>query len=83
MIKMATNQKNIFIIPDIVEPTDNNIQKYLKKKYKKIFATILNNWYTDEKMWPNPVSFEIFNNWFDIEHNDSIFDLTGFIEKMI
>lgn len=74
-IEEAGKERRIYIIPSLVMLDDEIIEGYLRENYKKIFATELWGWYTDIKMWPEEISYEVFREWFEIEICDAVYDI--------
>ena len=50
-------------------------KELLTEFWAEIFETELNNWYTDEAVWPKRRTLEIFLQWFDLEFHTSAVDL--------
>jgi len=51
--------------------------KALKKYYKEIFETELEGVCTDEAEWPQKRTFKLFNEWFNYEISDWVYDLSN------
>ena len=77
----TTSTDNItFLIPEFFGP--NESMDYIKKRYFQIFELELLGWYTAKELWPKKRTWEVFQEWFDIEINSEVFDLVdGEIEK--
>jgi hypothetical protein len=71
------DDSNVYLIPEIED--DDDLNKFLKKKWKCIFANELYDWCTEESLWPKNVSFEMFLEWFEIEYNSMVIDLSDTI----
>jgi|SRR4030042_1678407 hypothetical protein len=74
--KIANDDNNIYLIKEM----ENNeaILKWIKKNYENIFMNELNDWCTDEEMWPKNRTYKMFSEWFDIEICSMILDLEDF-----
>jgi len=48
--------------------------RYIERKYKAIFEIELNDWHTDDGVWPKNKSLQVFRQWFDIEIHSMIYD---------
>lgn len=48
--------------------------RYIEKIHKTIFEMQLNDWHTDDGVWPKNRSLKIFREWFDIEINSMVYD---------
>lgn len=66
------NDHDVYLLPDFEDIL--HMEKWLKKNYDSIFCDQLNNWYTDENLWPQIRSFKIFKEWFDYSLHTMIFD---------
>jgi len=70
----------VYLIPDFDEQFE--IEAYLKKICQRIFKNELASWYTDESLWPENRTWDIFKEWFDIEMHTVLYDtLDDDIEK--
>jgi hypothetical protein len=52
-------------------------EKVLRESYTMIFEEELESWHRRESDWPQPRSFELFQQWFHAEVVDLVLDLTG------
>ncbi|CAG0940623.1 hypothetical protein BROC_01106 [Candidatus Brocadiaceae bacterium] len=60
----------------------SQMQNWLKRNFDSIFTDQLNNWYTDEALWPQNRTMEMFNEWFEYSLCATILDTQkGRIEK--
>jgi len=48
--------------------------RYIEKMHKTIFEMQLNDWHTDDSVWPKNRSLQAFHQWFDIEIHSRIYD---------
>ena len=64
---------NCYLIPEFVELDD--LQNFLRDQFDNIFRNELNDWYTDQVLWPKDRSFEVFQEWFAFDVHASVFDL--------
>lgn len=55
---------------------DEGLEKTLQRHFKEIFEEQLESWYTRKADWPTPRTFAIFQEWFDAEISDPVFDLS-------
>lgn len=51
------------------------VEPILEKQFKKIFKTELESVTTDESVWPEKLTMDLFLSWFDVEFGTSVFDL--------
>ena len=56
---------------------DDDPLKLVRRCYAKIFDEQLLAWWLDEKCWPSPRTFALFQAWFDFDVDDLVFDLSS------
>lgn len=72
--KTILSCKTLYMVNDIEDDSPSEIEKLMKSKYKDIFVHELWSWYTDEDYFPENISFEMFNEWFEYEFIEMCFD---------
>ncbi|HSH52090.1 MAG TPA: hypothetical protein VK982_10255, partial [Bacteroidales bacterium] len=73
---VITEENNIYLIKEM--DSNEHVLNWVKVNFDQIFVNELNNWYTDEKAWPQKRTYKMFSEWFDIEINSMIVDLEDF-----
>ena len=68
-----TEEGNIYLIRE--KESNEEIEKWLKRNFDKIFQNELNDWHTDEKHWPQKRTFKLFQEWFEYEIHSMVLDL--------
>jgi hypothetical protein len=63
----------IYLLPDFEEP--QQMENWIKKNFDLIFCDQLNNWYTDEDIWPQKRTIKLFKEWFDYSLHTMIMDI--------
>jgi hypothetical protein len=70
-----------FLIPgDLSRYPVNNEQdaiKWVEKRWRLFFEHCLNNWLTDESLWPEKRTLKMFREWFSIEYRSMVWDLAN------
>ena len=51
------------------------IENWLKRNFKNIFESELNDRHTDEANWPQKRTFKVFKAWFDTEAHPMVMDV--------
>lgn len=70
----------IYLIPDYEDP--NDIEEYIESIYELILEQELFAWHTDEKDWPDNISYKKFKECFGIEFHSMVIDVVdGKIKK--
>lgn len=67
-----SDEGDVYLLPDFEEISQ--MQKWLKKNYDDIFSDQLNNWYTDDSLWPQHRTYKMFGEWFEYSLHTMIFD---------
>ncbi len=62
----------VFLIP--VLETEFEFDKWIKKNYKKFLKGILNDWVTDQTLWPKKLTYELFIKWFHVSFHSMVYD---------
>ena len=66
-------ENNIYLIREM--ESNEKIVQWLRKNCEKIFVNELNDWYTDERKWPQTRNYLLFSAWFDVEICSMVLDL--------
>jgi len=53
---------------------DEDAEAIVKDLYSHIFELELSGWVTDESTWPDNRSYEMFQEWFDVELHSMVYD---------
>ncbi len=63
-------EANIYLIDDM-----DDLEKWLKKKFDKLFTMELDEWHTNKKEWPQKRNYKMFKQWFQVDKSTMIYDL--------
>jgi len=66
-------ENTLYLLPEFGDAKE--MWQIIEGCYEDIFANELYSWYTDEDLWPENRSFELFKEWFDIKAHSMIYDL--------
>lgn len=69
-------ENNIYLIREM--DSNETIKKWIKVNFENLFENELNEWYTDEKVWPQNRTYKLFQAWFDVEIHSMILDVEEF-----
>ena len=73
---------SVFLVPDEYDSRESFLEDFSKDDFHMLFEEMLDGWYTDETFWPEPRTWAMFNDWFEIKYISVVFDLAeGRIEK--
>jgi len=59
----------------LVDGDINDLEKFLKKNFDKLFKMVLEDWHTNKKEWPQKRNYKMFKQWFRIEISETVYDL--------
>lgn len=67
------DSKDVYLLKsfELVE----DAKQHLKRIFKQIFTDQLNGWVSDQQYWPKPLTYEMFETWFEVEISSMIIDL--------
>jgi hypothetical protein len=70
-----------FLIPgnESHDPVDGELDaiKWVEKRRQMFFEHCLNEWLTDETLWPQRRSLKMFREWFAVEYRSMVWDLAN------
>ncbi|MBT8244462.1 MAG: hypothetical protein HKP48_07390 [Winogradskyella sp.] len=69
--KMDEIDIDIYLVDDSI----NDLEKWLKKKFDKLFTMVLYDWHTNKKEWPQRRNYKMFKQWFRVEISETVYDL--------
>ena len=67
----ANEDRNVYLV---TEEDAENFEEWISLNYKALFENELNDWYTDESLWPKKRTKKIFHEWFSVECHSTIID---------
>ena len=53
---------------------DENVTRFMKVNYEKIFENFLHGWHTDDESWPKDRGWKVFCEWFEWQYSSMIFN---------
>jgi hypothetical protein len=66
------SENNVYLVGN-VESLDD-LKEWIQKNYERIFENELNEWHLDETTWPENRTFQLFNDWFEIDYFTLVYD---------
>ena len=64
---------NVYLIGE--RDSNEEFAQWLKRNFDEIFQNELNDWYTNEEVWPQKRTFKMFQEWFDYDIHSMVLDL--------
>ena len=66
-------EPHVYLLPDYEAPVSQ--REVLEDYWPALFEAMLEGWVTDESMWPRKRTFEMFNEWFEVQMTSMVVDL--------
>lgn len=63
---------DVYLLPDFEEQED--MRRWLSKKYDLLFSDQLTNWFANESVWPQKRTFSMFQDWFSFSFHTMVWD---------
>lgn len=64
----------VYLLKDEDADSPNHVEKWVKKNFEALFENELSGWYTDTSLWPQPLTHQLFQRWFEVECHSIIVD---------
>jgi hypothetical protein len=71
---LSASERSLFLVPEL--DGEPRLAPLLEEFWEAIFEHELGAWHLSEDRWPAPRTREMFDQWFDVELNPSVYDLT-------
>jgi hypothetical protein len=69
---LKNDKATVFLIPDF--ETEIDFEKWIIKNYKIFFEGIIEDWVTDNSLWPKKLSYDLFKKWFHVSFHTMVYD---------
>ncbi|MCB1143047.1 MAG: hypothetical protein KDK54_12445 [Leptospiraceae bacterium] len=66
------DEGTVFLIPEI--ETTEEFEEWIYENFKVFFEGLLEEWCTDETLWPKELTYEQFKDWFYISFQTLVYD---------
>jgi len=73
ILPRSDGERTVYLVEEILGLSDQDL--ILKVSFKEIFERELYGWCTDEDMWPQKRTLQMFKQWFTIEFHSVVEDL--------
>lgn len=70
----ANEDRTVYLIH---EDESENIERWISANFLQLFESELEDWYTDESLWPKKRNRKVFDEWFEVEFHSVIIDTVG------
>lgn len=68
-----SDQGTVYLVRTYTYATE--VEPLVKRHYRTIFLNELTAWITDPTLWPAPLTYRMFREWFDIQIDSEVIDL--------
>ncbi len=59
----------------LISSDNEDVELWVKNKYDKLFTRELEGWHTNKKDWPKKRTYKMFQQWFQVEISEMVYDL--------
>jgi hypothetical protein len=66
------DEATVYLIEEL--DSEDDFQDWIRENYQEIFEEELFSWIMDDSKWPEPLTFELFTQWFQVTHQSMVFD---------
>ncbi len=73
----ANQDRTVYLIDEESAESPVAWDRWLKQNYLQLFEAELESWYTDEDLWPQKRTLQLFQAWFDVECHTAVVDTVG------
>ncbi|MGJ8670822.1 MAG: hypothetical protein ACSHXK_15140 [Oceanococcus sp.] len=71
------SERTAYLISDADAGDSEATRIWISKNYRALFENELAACYLDKDLWPDDLTLELFNNWFDVECHSVVIDTVG------
>ena len=61
----------VYLIP---EDDAEKLEEWISLNFEQLFESEIEDWYTDESLWPKNRTRKLFDEWFDVECHSVLID---------
>ena len=65
VFETLAREPTVYLVPDWEEPDEE--REILREFWPALFEAMLSGWVTDEELWPEGRSLEMFHEWFEVQ----------------
>ncbi|AOI68720.1 hypothetical protein C5615_38950 [Burkholderia cepacia] len=73
-LEQASENANAFLVPASGSDPDAAAKRWLQKHWQVIFERMLEDWYVDERLWPQGRTLKLFKEWCEIRMHSIVLD---------
>lgn len=69
-------EPDAFLLPQDEADTIDAAEKWVYRRWQVFFEQFLRDWYEGESLWPKKRSLNMFKEWFDIQFQPMVWDMS-------
>ena len=73
-LESANKDRTVYLI---LEDDAERFEEWVSLNFKQLFESELEDWYTDESLWPKKRNRKLFNEWFEMNCHSVLIDTVG------
>jgi len=70
----VNRERTVYLVSDAHVQTDVDIRRWVQDNFGTLWESELEQWYTDEALWPSKRTLKRFDEWFEVECHTMVFD---------
>ncbi|RZB35214.1 MAG: hypothetical protein SRB1_00982 [Desulfobacteraceae bacterium Eth-SRB1] len=70
-IESANQDRTVYLI---FEDDAEKLEEWISLNFKQLFESELEDWYTDESLWPKKRNRKLFDEWFEVQCHSALID---------
>jgi hypothetical protein len=70
----VNRENTAYLISEEDSESPDTLNIWLELNYERLFESELENWYTDETLWPQERTFKLFQQWFNFDCHTIVID---------
>jgi len=73
-IEEVNEDRTVYLIRD---DDAEKLEEWISLNFKTLFESELEDWYTDESLWPKKRNRKLFDEWFEVQCHSVLIDTVG------
>lgn len=70
----VNEDRTVYLIDDQVADTPEQLRRWLRRHFRRLFESELSAWYVYPELWPNKLTLKLFDEWFTMECHSVVLD---------
>lgn len=69
-------EQDVYLLSEGKVNTPEQAEQWALRRFSPLFSSFLQDWFTDETMWPKRRTRKMFQEWFEVQYHSTIWDLS-------